>query len=125
MSQEPPEPLIHHPAPGKPSARSSGARFRFSPLRYEFARLPTGDEPARTSALATVLLDEALRVNASDIHFDPAKSGYEVRFRVDGTLGEPVWLGQQDGLHLVRSFKSRAGLDPGYALKPLCGRTEF
>ncbi len=98
---------------------------RFSPLRYELRKIPDGDEPSRTSALVTVLLEEAVRVGASDLHVDPVTSGYEVRYRVDGSLGEPTLLESGDGLHLVRSLKSRAGLDPGYTLKPLSGRTEI
>ena len=110
------------------AGKSSGGRpagSRFSPLRYELNKIPNGDEPSRTSALISVLLEEAVRTGASDIHFDAVASSYEVRYRVDGSLGEPTLLKQEDGLHLVRSLKSRAGLDPGYALKPLSGRTEI
>jgi general secretion pathway protein E len=47
---------------------------------------------AETSALADVrplvdlLLSEALRQRASDVHVEPAAEGYDVRFRVDGVL---------------------------------------
>jgi len=110
------------------AGKSSGGQTsdsRFSPLRYELNKIPHGDEASRTSALISVLLEEAVRVGASDLHFDAVAAGYEVRYRVDGSLGEATLLRSEDGVHLVRSLKSRAGLDPGYTLKPLSGRTEF
>ena len=42
------------------------------------------DAGERTRALATALLEDARRENASDIHLDPGPDGYEVRFRIDG-----------------------------------------
>ncbi len=83
---------------------------------------PAGEEPVRMLALATALLEDAWRENASDIHLDPVAGGYEVRFRIDGTLVDTLLLPPEPGLHLLRSFKSRADLDPSFALRPQDGR---
>ncbi len=81
---------------------------------------PVADE--RTRALATALLEDALREKASDIHLDPGTEGYEVRFRIDGTLVDTLPLPTEPGLHLVRFFKTHADLDPAFALRPQDGR---
>jgi type II secretory ATPase GspE/PulE/Tfp pilus assembly ATPase PilB-like protein len=72
--------------------------------------------------LATALLEDAVRENVSDIHLDPATNGYEVRFRIDGALVDVVRLPSDEGLHLLRSLKSHADLDPAFALRPQDGR---
>src|SRR5687767_11972047 len=81
-----------------------------------------GDETARTLALATALLADAMREKASDIHLDPVADGYEVRFRIDGALVNTLRLPPGVGLHLLRSFKTHADLDPAYVLRPQDGR---
>ena len=86
------------------------------------ARAFADDGGERTRALAAALLEDAVRENASDIHLDPAADGYEVRFRIDGALVDTVLLPPEPGLHLLRSFKTHADLDPGFALRPQDGR---
>ena len=81
-----------------------------------------GDESARTLALATALLEDAVREKASDIHLDPADEGYDVRFRIDGVLVDTVSLPPDRGLHVLRAFKTHADLDPAFALRPQDGR---
>jgi type II secretory ATPase GspE/PulE/Tfp pilus assembly ATPase PilB-like protein len=83
------------------------------------------EEGRHTHALIAALLEDALRGNVSDIHLDPAHDGYQLRFRIDGTLVEIRRLARPDGEHIVRAFKAQAGLDPGFALKPQDGRVEF
>ena len=80
------------------------------------------DESARTLALATALLEDAVRENVSDIHLDPVHDGYNVRFRIDGVLVDTVSLPHERGLHLLRAFKSHADLDPAFILRPQDGR---
>jgi general secretion pathway protein E len=91
-------------------------------LGAALARRREGDEPAHTLALATALLEDAARENASDIHLDPVAEGYEVRFRIDGALVDTLLLPREPGLHLVRAFKTHADLDPAFALRPQDGR---
>ena len=110
-----------------PSSPSDTARRLHQPARArllgETLALSSADaagEPTR--ALATALLEDAVRENASDIHLDPGADGYEVRFRIDGALVDTLPLAPETGLHLVRFFKTHADLDPAFALRPQDGR---
>jgi type II secretory ATPase GspE/PulE/Tfp pilus assembly ATPase PilB-like protein len=91
-------------------------------LEAALAQPPAGDESAHTLALATALLEDAVREQASDIHLDPADDGYEVRFRIDGVLVDTLRLPRERGLHLLRAFKTHADLDPAFTLRPQDGR---
>lgn len=97
-------------------------RTRARLLEEMLARPSAGDDPARTLALATALLEDAVRERASDIHLDPVADGYAVRFRIDGVLVDTVRLSRDRGLHLVRAFKTHAALDPAFTLRPQDGR---
>jgi type II secretory ATPase GspE/PulE/Tfp pilus assembly ATPase PilB-like protein len=112
--------------PGSPeTSRQSRQPALARRLGEALARPREGDEPARTLALATALLEDAVSENASDIHLDPAPEGYEVRFRIDGTLVEVLSLPRGEGLHLLRSFKTHADLDPAFTLRPQDGRASL
>ena len=91
-------------------------------LAEALAQPPADDAGEHTLALAAALLEDARRENASDIHLDPVADGYEVRFRIDGALVDTLLLPPEPGLHLLRSFKSHADLDPAFALRPQDGR---
>jgi type II secretory ATPase GspE/PulE/Tfp pilus assembly ATPase PilB-like protein len=84
-----------------------------------------GRNIAHTRALAGAILEDAVRENASDIHLDPVQGGYQLRLRIDGALVDTVLLEQEQGLHVVRAFKTHADLDAAYSLKPQDGRAEF
>ena len=99
-----------------------GQPARASLLTEALARSSSTDAGERTLALVGALLEDARREKASDIHLDPTPHGYEVRFRIDGRLVDTLVLPQEPGLHLVRSFKSRANLDPAFTLRPQDGR---
>jgi type II secretory ATPase GspE/PulE/Tfp pilus assembly ATPase PilB-like protein len=51
--------------------------------------------------------------------------GYDVRFRIDGSLVDTVRLPQEQGLALVRAFKTNADLDPASRFRPQDGRVVF
>lgn len=46
--------------------------------------LPTNDTP--TVRFVQKLLTDAIRLRASDIHFEPYESSYRIRFRIDGVM---------------------------------------
>jgi type II secretory ATPase GspE/PulE/Tfp pilus assembly ATPase PilB-like protein len=85
----------------------------------------TGHAGDDTHALLLAMLKDAERKNVSDIHIDPSSRGYDIRFRIDGVLQDIGTLDAGRGLHLLRSFKSQAGLDPGFEMTPQSGRAEF
>lgn len=48
----------------------------------------TGEDDAPIIRLVQVIISDAIRMRASDIHFEPLENRFRVRFRVDGTLQE-------------------------------------
>jgi type II secretory ATPase GspE/PulE/Tfp pilus assembly ATPase PilB-like protein len=82
-------------------------------------------EALGTGELVKALLENALTERASDIHLDPDSQGYQLRFRIDGTLTPGVHLSKQSGLRIVRACKTLADMEPGVARLPLDGRAEF
>jgi type II secretory ATPase GspE/PulE/Tfp pilus assembly ATPase PilB-like protein len=91
----------------------------------DFPESPLQDTATAIQALLEEVLQEAENNNASDIHLDPFNGGYDVKFRIDGSLQKVRSLEPNRGLHLLRSFKSQASLDPGFSLRAQSGRAEF
>lgn len=94
-------------------------------LRKLMDESPTGRDAAHTRALVGAMLEDAVRENASDIHLDPVEGGYQLRLRIDGALVDTVLLQPEQGLHVLRAFKTHADLDAAYSMKPQDGRAEF
>ncbi len=94
-------------------------------LRKLMDEPPAGGASAHTRALAVAMLEDAVRENASDIHLDPVEGGYQLRLRIDGALVDTVLLQSEQGLHVLRAFKTHANLDAAYSMKPQDGRAEF
>jgi general secretion pathway protein E len=109
-------------SPSVEDSRRARQPTRARRLGEVLAQPSTDDVTERTGALATALLEDAVRENASDIHLDPVAGGYEVRFRIDGALVETLLLRHEPGLHLLRLFKAHADLDPAFELRPQDGR---
>ena len=78
---------------------------------------PGSDRHGRYTILGDVLLRDALRERATDIHLDPQSDGVRVRFRIDGRLHDAASLGRDHGIHLIRHFKAISNLDPVNALR--------
>lgn len=62
--------------------------------------------------MAHVLLEDAIRARASDIHLDPSRERTRVRLRIDGRVIDVLDLEVGDGLLLANQFKVLARLDP-------------
>jgi len=109
-----------------PTSPETNRPFRQPPrarrLGEALARPRKDDQPTRMLELATALLEDAMRENASDIHLDPEPEAYTIRFRIDGALVDALRLPRDEGLRLLRSFKSHADLDPAFTLRPQDGR---
>lgn len=71
--------------------------------------------------LADKILEQAVRVRASDVHLEPRANGMVVRFRIDGVLQEAGTLGVRDGQSLTAYLKTLAGLDYSLRGKPQDG----
>lgn len=62
--------------------------------------------------LTNLLVGDALEAKATDIHLDPQRDHYRVRFRVDGRLYPVNEMSHQRGKALARSIEVGAGIDP-------------
>lgn len=82
------------------------------------------EESARTISLVQALLEDAARERASDIHLDPYRGGFQVRFRIDGVVIDTIALKEGDGRRIARACKSLAGLEPAVSRIPQDGRAE-
>lgn len=70
------------------------------------------------AGMANMLLRDALREHASDIHLDPQYEGVQVRFRIDGVLHDAALLSHDEGQRLLRHLKAFGGLDPVASFRP-------
>lgn len=72
------------------------------------AKDQTASEAARTLRL---LFYGAFRTRATDLHFDPVRNGYSIRFRVDGKMLPIVLLPEQIGHGVLGVVKVLSDLD--------------
>ena len=105
----------------------------FRPIRKDLlqeltsmlARGAPGAEPARMSALAAALLRDALREGATDIHVTPQTGCVQIRFRIDGALFDVARLATEEGMRILRYFKTAGELPAGTAFRPQEARMTF
>lgn len=76
-------------------------------------------------ALVDGVLDEAVRLNASDIHVEPLDKGLRVRLRVDGLLRTARTLDSQLHGAVLSRIKIMAGLDIAERRLPQDGRMDL
>ncbi|MGM0984767.1 MAG: GspE/PulE family protein [Pseudomonadota bacterium] len=86
------------------------ARRRLLPQLEERLADPAGAEG--DTLAANLLLDDAARARASDIHLDPSREQWRIRLRIDGRIIDALELDVGDGVQLTNQFKVLAGLDP-------------
>ena len=80
---------------------------------------------ASTTKLLDVLLICAIKLNASDIHFEPVESSFMTRYRVDGVLQEIVSLPTEKYRQLIARLKYLSSLRLDITDKPQDGRFTF
>src|SRR5438552_5367873 len=66
--------------------------------------------PERTSRLVDVILHDAIRRSASDVHLEPTHRAVEVRYRLDGVLQSVATLNRELAPNLVARLKVLAEL---------------
>jgi general secretion pathway protein E len=64
----------------------------------------------RTGRLVDLILAEAVRVAASDVHFEPTHTSLEVRYRLDGVLQKVAVLSREISANVVARLKVMAEL---------------
>src|SRR5260370_3840039 len=81
----------------------------FSSLQAQLDGLDAA-RPERTCQLVDLILAEAVRHSASDVHFEPGYRAVEVRYRLDGVLQRVASLNRELAPNLVARLKVMAEL---------------
>jgi type IV pilus assembly protein PilB len=89
------------------------------------ADLATAAEQAPTVRLATGIVTDAVRREASDINVEPQADGLRVRYRVDGLLRDVAHIPRSGAAALVSRLKIVSGLDIAERRLPQDGRTRL
>jgi type II secretory ATPase GspE/PulE/Tfp pilus assembly ATPase PilB-like protein len=66
--------------------------------------------PERTGKLVDLILAQAVRVSASDVHFEPTNHSLEIRFRLDGVLHRVAAVSRDLAPNIVARLKVMAEL---------------
>jgi MSHA biogenesis protein MshE len=80
------------------------------------------DADAPVVKLLQTIFDDAARINASDIHFEPEEKTLVVRFRIDGVLHPQVQADARIASTLIVRLKLLAGMDISERRLPQDGR---
>jgi MSHA biogenesis protein MshE len=96
------------------------AQDKFVDLKALSGALEDADAPI--VKLLQTIFDDASRINASDIHFEPQEKSLMVRFRIDGILHVQVETDPRIASTLVVRLKLMAGLDIAERRLPQDGR---
>ena len=92
---------------------------------------PDGDDgignadDAPTVRLVNLVLADAVRAEASDIHVEPQRDGLRIRYRVDGLLREVMAVPRSALASVVSRLKIVSGLDIAERRLPQDGRTRI
>jgi MSHA biogenesis protein MshE len=81
-----------------------------------------GAEEAPVVKLLQTLFEDAVQVNASDVHFEPQEKQVQVRFRIDGVLMPQTQADGKIGPAIAQRLKLMAGLDISEKRLPQDGR---
>jgi len=71
-----------------------------------------GEDDGLVAAVVRLILQEAMNVDASDIHLEPLETLVRVRFRIDGLLEEVLEIPHALKLRIVSNIRVSCGLDP-------------
>jgi general secretion pathway protein E len=80
------------------------------PLEEERIKLDTVTDAPVVRAL-TLIIDEAVKARASDIHLDPQEDKLQVRCRIDGTLHDMLSLPLMTAIPLISRIKILANMN--------------
>jgi type IV pilus assembly protein PilB len=82
-------------------------------------------DAAPTVRLVNMVLADAVRMGASDIHIEPQRDSLRIRYRVDGVLREVMSVPRSALASVVSRLKIVSGLDIGERRLPQDGRTRI
>ncbi|MBI3565427.1 MAG: Flp pilus assembly complex ATPase component TadA, partial [Elusimicrobia bacterium] len=75
------------------------------------AKPPTTEEKL-VGAVVQLILSEAMRMRASDIHLEPQEEYLRVRYRIDGVMEEVLQVHHKLNLRVVSNIRVACSLDP-------------
>lgn len=81
-----------------------------------------GAEEAPVVKLLQSVFEDAVQVNASDVHIEPQEGRVQIRFRIDGALMPQTETDSRIGPAIVQRLKLMAGLDISEKRLPQDGR---
>lgn len=64
------------------------------------------------------MVSHAVQCNASDIHITPTQTGFLVRLRTNGVLGEPMEVQPEQGRALIQAFKAEGKMNIAETRRP-------
>jgi len=76
-------------------------------------------------AIADQIMNDSIKLGASDIHIEHSEKQLRVRVRVDGLMQEIMKISKANAMALISRFKVMAGIDIAESRKPQDGRFEF
>ncbi len=92
-------------------------------LSLEEIKKRTESEPV--VKMVSLVFDEALKLNASDVHIEPTERGAVVRYRIDGLLGQHMETTRAMYIPLTSRIKIMADLDIAEKRMPQDGRIRY
>jgi len=92
------------------------------PTGAEVAEQETGDDDAPVIRLVTMVIMEAVRSRASDIHIEPLASRLRIRYRIDGVCYEVESPPQRLTGAVISRIKIMSGMDMAEKRRPQDGR---
>lgn len=91
----------------------------------EIVDLEASGDDAPVVQFLNLLLAEAIRLKASDIHIEPYEKKFRIRFRVDGTLAERIQPPAGMATAITSRLKIMSKLDISERRKPQDGRLKL
>ena len=88
----------------------------------DFGAAAPGAEDAPVAKLLQSVFEDAVQVNASDVHVEPQEGKLQIRFRIDGTLNPQTEADPRIAPALALRLKLMAGLDISEKRLPQDGR---
>ncbi len=92
---------------------------------FDFADLGTEDGDTAVARLLKSIFEDAVQMQASDIHIEPDEDTLRIRLRVDGVLQESLLKERNIASALVLRLKLMSGLDISEKRLPQDGRTHI
>ena len=96
--------------------------FKETYVDFGAAASELGAEDAPVVKLLQSVFEDAIQVNASDVHVEPQEARVQIRFRIDGALMLQTESDVRVGPALVQRLKLMAGLDISERRLPQDGR---